>query len=73
MTEPETALVDPATASAYRVLHAELAIVDALAPLTPEARSRVLEATCILQGFDDLAEQIRAARAPRRPLPGSRR
>jgi hypothetical protein len=63
--QPETALVDPAAARAYRLLNTELAIVDALAGLTPEARSRVLEATCVLHGMDDLAGQIRAARRPR--------
>ena len=60
-----TALVDPAAARAYRKVQAALALVDALAPLPPEKRSRVLEAVCILHGLDDLAEQIRAARRPR--------
>jgi hypothetical protein len=62
-----TALIDPAAARAYRTLHVELAIVDALAPLSPEARSRVLEATCILHGLNRLAEEIRAARRPPQP------
>lgn len=56
------ALVDPATAKARRELHAESEIIDALAPLHPEKRSRVMEAVCILHGLDDLAEAIRLAR-----------
>jgi ABC-type Na+ transport system ATPase subunit NatA len=58
----ETALTDPSAARAYRVLHAELGIVDAVAGLTPDERLRVLEAAAILCGLDDLAAQIRARR-----------
>ena len=55
-------LVDPAIARARRELHAESKIIDALAPLHPEKRSRVMEAVCILHGLDDLAAEARRMR-----------
>jgi hypothetical protein len=62
---PTRALVDPTVARAYRELHAELAIVDALAQLTPEKRTRVLRAAAILVGLEDPGER------PARPVPTS--
>ncbi|HKO84464.1 MAG TPA: hypothetical protein VJ140_07840 [Actinomycetota bacterium] len=56
-------LIDPAAARAYRLLDAEKKVIDALARLHPLARSRVMEAISVLYGFDDLAEEIRVARA----------
>ena len=69
MRRPKTtALVDPAAARAYRLLDIERKVIDALAPLAPEKRSRVLEAVCILHGLEGLAAEIRATRAGASPV-----